>query len=151
MKFSRRFLSMVCAVCMLFTISAPAFASDSAVGGDTSTRKVIDDHYFYQNMAFSGDYFEFYTTADKPYFRVAIQNTTSKPMTLHVFSVEDGVESSYTSTTIQPGKWGTTNTKYEPSTDFHIRLSCTEGVTPTGVISVRISAQDFSRSLDLAS
>lgn len=137
-------LLTVCFIMM--SISIPVTAASPITDNTTTPQRVIDDDYIYQNYEFEGDMYKFSTTAEKPYFRIAVQNTTSKTMSVALYTVVDGKEEPYSTISIKPGVWGGIGTKYKPSTDFVIRISCKEGITPTGLLSVRIAAQDFLRA-----
>lgn len=147
MKKSKKLLSVLCAVCMVMAMAAPAMAAGVTPTSDNQMR-VVDDEYFKNNEEFSGDYFgPFTVTAERPYVRVAIQNTASSgTLTLKFYKIVDGKEIQIDTVTAAPGKWGQSGVKNLADTEICVRMSMPSGYTPEGVITIRTSAQDFLRS-----
>lgn len=136
MKGIKKFLCLLGAFCLVFTVITPVHAQET------------DDVFPYQNTDVDGkSMFDFGVTAEQPYFRIAVHNTsTSASMIMDVSTIDGELENVYYSVTIAPQKWNPSTVETSGLQKIRVRLHMSDGSLPNGEISVRLSSRDFSQT-----
>lgn len=134
----KKFLCLLGAFCMVLTVITPVHAQEN------------NDVFPYQNTTVDGKFiFDFGVTAERPYFRIAVHNTsTSASMIMDVSNVDGELEYPNYSVTIAPQKWNPSVVETSRVQNIRVRLYMSDGSLPNGYISVRVSSRDFSQTLN---